>query len=193
MKTKKRFWSLMLAALMLLGLLSGCGTESAPAETTGEASAETGMGSLVSFEAETLDGSEFTPETIAAADLTVMNLWQTTCPPCIQEMPELAELEKGLPDRVRFVTWCLDGDTETDTVRSILTEAGYEGTTLISGGGDLMSMLMNIQYTPTTIFISSTGEIIGEPVVGAYEDPVTMYREKINEILGQLGKPELDA
>lgn len=195
MKTRYPVIAILILSLLLM-CLAGCGSTasenpSGPVETV-TASAEE-SGALKDFTAETLDGSEFSPETLAAADLTVLNIWQTTCPPCIREMPELAELEKELPERVRFVTWCLDGAYAEEETRSILADAGFEGTTIIAANGDLMTFLQTVQYTPTTVFIDSEGNLIGEPVIGAFQKPKVMYAQKINEMLRALGKQELAA
>ena len=179
---------------VLLTCLAGCGSTPSenPADLSETVTASTeGNAALTEFTAETLDGSEFSPETLAAADLTVLNIWQTTCPPCIREMPELAELERELPDRVRFVTWCLDGAYAAEETRSILTDAGFEGTTIIAADGDLMTFLQTVQYTPTTVFIDREGNLIGEPVIGAAQHPKAMYTQKINEVLSSLGLQEL--
>lgn len=194
---KARYPAIMILILaVLLVSLTGCGStaENAPdLSETGMQASKGGDSTLTEFTAETLDGSEFSPETLAAADLTVLNIWQTTCPPCIREMPELAELEKELPERVRFVTWCLDGAYAKEETRSILTDAGFEGTTIIAADGDLMAFLQTVQYTPTTVFIDREGNLIGEPVIGAFQKPKEMYTQKINEMLRALGKQELDA
>lgn len=187
---------IILILSVLLMCLAGCGSTSSenPADLSETVTASPeGNTALTEFTAETLDGSEFSPETLAAADLTVLNIWQTTCPPCIREMPELAELERELPDRVRFVTWCLDGSYAEEETRSILTDAGFEGTTIIAADGDLMTFLQTVQYTPTTVFIDSEGNLIGEPVIGASQRPKVMYTQKINEMLSALGKQELAA
>ena len=99
----------MLCAVLFLGM-TGCepkAAESEPdssAETTIAGAAVTPLPAVTTFTAQTMDGGTFTSEDLAAADITVINIWQTTCPPCISEMPELARLEKALPDNVRFVT-----------------------------------------------------------------------------------------
>ncbi len=193
---KARYPVIAILILSLLLCLAGCGSTAAEntpgsVETVTDSAKESGA--LNDFTTETLDGSEFSPETLAAADLTVLNIWQTTCPPCIREMPELAELEKELPERVRFVTWCLDGSYAEEETRSILTDAGFEGTTIIAADGDLMTFLQTVQYTPTTVFIDSEGNLIGEPVIGAFQKPKVMYMQKINEMLSALGKQELAA
>ena len=195
MKARYPVIAILILSLLLI-CLAGCGstateTPSGSMETVTDSAEESGA--LTDFTAETLDGAEFSPETLAAADLTVLNIWQTTCPPCIREMPELAELEKELPERVRFVTWCLDGSYAEEETRSILTDAGFEGTTIIAADGDLMTFLQTVQYTPTTVFIDSEGNLIGEPVIGAFQKPKVMYMQKINEMLSTLGKQELAA
>lgn len=186
---------LILALLMLC--LTGCGAGSTvPADTASDTVSVAGSdlgGSLKAFTAETLDGSEFSSETLAAADLTVLNIWQTTCPPCIREMPELAELERELPERVRFVTWCVDGAYAPDETQAIVSDSGFDGTVIVSGDGDLMTFLSKVQYTPTTVFIDSEGNLVGEPVIGAFQKPKVMYTDRINSVLRSIGKEELAA
>ena len=63
---------------------------------------------LNEFQATALDGSTFTQEDFADKDLTLINFWALSCRPCIAEMPDLAELEKALPDNVQLITVCLE-------------------------------------------------------------------------------------
>ena len=83
----KRTLSLLLAAVLALALLTGCGAKQAsdsspedqavpnePAVKEGAAA----LGSLASFSAGTLDGGTFTQEDIAAKDVTVLNFWALT-------------------------------------------------------------------------------------------------------------------
>ncbi len=58
---------------------------------------KSGITSPNSFTAVTLDGGEYTADDFSEADVTVINIWSTTCGPCIREMPEIAEYEKTLP------------------------------------------------------------------------------------------------
>ena len=111
----KKLAFLLLGASLLLSLLSGCGgkknaeppvetlpaAQPSPEEETGGAA---DLGSLASFTAGTLDGESFTQDNVAAKDITVLNFWALTCPPCIAEMPEIAAFEKALPDNVAMVT-----------------------------------------------------------------------------------------
>ena len=87
----------MAAFALLIGTsLVGCSDQEAPgtseqaadtqASQASQASADIATyGSLGSFSAMTLDGDTFTDADVAAKDVTVINCWQTTCPPCIEE------------------------------------------------------------------------------------------------------------
>lgn len=150
-------------------------------------------GKLRSFEAKTLDGQKFTGEDIAKRDVTLINFWSVYCGPCIDEMPEIAELEKSLPDNVQIITVCLDGEAEPDFAEQIVKKAGYEGITLIGGDGDLKKINDGIRYTPTTIVVDKDGNIIGEEIIGGQENLEEEFTEVINQALSTMGKEAMSA
>lgn len=63
-------------------------------------------------------------ETISMESLrgkvVVLNLWSTTCPPCLKEMPMLAELTHVLKDRNDAVVVTITADESIDEIRSTL-------------------------------------------------------------------------
>ena len=109
-------------------LLSACGFSSLPddlhadeKEKTSQSSAETSLESrqdarsgdsslsesfsdLHSFEATTVTGDHFSPEDFAEADVTAINIWSTTCGPCVRERPELEEYAGTLQENIRIIT-----------------------------------------------------------------------------------------
>lgn len=173
----KKIMCLALAALMLL---AGC------------AVAEQGaLPGLNRFTAVTLDGGEFTEADLAEADLTVVNIWSTTCPPCIEEMPALGAFGKALPENVRLVAICLDAYLAQDEVKAFLEESGFEETTLIGGDGDLTTLVSQLMYTPTTLFLDSEGNPAAEPLIGSPADVEGTYLACVNAALAALGKPEI--
>lgn len=193
----KRTLSLLLAAVLALALLTGCGgkqsSDSSPEDQTvpNEPAGKEGaaaLGSLTSFSAGTLDGGTFTQEDIAAKDVTVLNFWALTCPPCIAEMPEIADFEKALPDNVAMLTVCLDGYGNEDSVKEVLENAGFEGVTLITGEGDLLDLANNLMYTPTTVLADSQGALVGEAIIGGQADLSAAYLEAVNQALEAGGK-----
>ena len=114
----KRILAMTLSAILALGVLAGCGGGNAPEPPADTAQPEntaqsedaaqdgqdagTGLGTLASFTAGTLDGGTFTQDDIMAKDVTVINFWAQSCGPCIVEMPDLAEFAGALPDNVQL-------------------------------------------------------------------------------------------
>lgn len=196
---RQKFLALLLCAALAMGALSGCSGEQnppapsdapSPSQEGSDSSAGTAaqLGSLKSFNAAALDGGSFTQDDIAAKDVTVINFWALTCGPCIAEMPELAEFSSSLPDNVQVVTVCLDGMGNEEKAKSILSEAGFEGVTLISGDGDLAALAGNLMYTPTTVFADSEGSLVGDSVIGRQEDLSGTYLDAVNAVLKAGGK-----
>ena len=192
--------SLALSAALTLSLLAGCGgkqdgpspdgsppADSAPSSSAGSQPEQGGaaqLGSLASFTAGTLDD-------IQAKDVTVINFWALTCPPCIMELPDLAEFSKALPDHVQVITVCLDGSGNEETTAAILEEAGFDGVTLISGSGDLAALCGNLMYTPTTVLADSEGNLVGEAIIGSPRDLAGTYLAAVNAALTTGGKAEI--
>lgn len=107
---------------------SSCSTKSAD---TSEEGNKTGKSDSSSGEQETsengfpvnmpefsttdMDGNKVTNDTFADYDLTVVNFWATYCNPCIDELPELAEWKKELPDNVNLIGLLVDVDEKEVT------------------------------------------------------------------------------
>lgn len=204
MKNKK-LAALLCAALTIGALAAGCsGEPEASDEPAGPTQSENGgdsstaaagtaaeLGSLCSFTGGTLDGGSFTQEDIAAKDMTVVNFWALSCGPCIVEMPDLAAFAKALPDNVQLVTVCLDGFGKEDSVRDVLEEAGFEGVTMVSGDGDLLSLANNLMYTPTTVLVDSGGNLVGDAIIGGQRDLSGTFLAAVNAALKADGKAEI--
>ena len=191
----------LLVLLLLTVLLTACGgtkaeetgaeksdaTEQTVEDFTAAEKSDAGEQTLEDFTADTLDGGEFTMEDVKASDLTMINVWGTYCPPCLEEMPELARLETSLPDNVKLVTYCIDGAEERQAAEEIIEETGFEGVVMISQDGGLDDLLDQSEYVPTTYFIDRSGKMAADPVVGAPEDPANAYLDTINECLQKMG------
>ena len=181
----------LLCAAVCLVSLNGCGrTEHRSSSAVSDAPSASKLPAVHSFQIELIDGSTYTESLLSKADVTVINIWQTTCPPCIKEMPDLALLEESLPDHVRLMTWCLDGSYNSAKAKQILSDAGYRGMTITGWDGDLNNLLGQIMYTPTTIFLDSEGNMACEEIIGA-GDVLGEYTERINSVLRAKGKDEI--
>ena len=173
MKHTTKFLALLLALGLLLTACAGQpDDQSAPAADSadhtdstdssagdgGEAGEEPG---LRSFSAATLDGGSFSPEDIAAKDVTVINFWALSCAPCIAEMPDLAAFAAALPENVGVATVCLDGYGDQETALEVLEGTDLVSSTVISGNGDLASLCSALIYTPTTVLVDGEGHADG--------------------------------
>lgn len=119
------------------------------------------------FSAETLDGSTFTTADLAKYDLTMVNIWTTWCTFCVEEMPDMQKLySEMLPDNVNLITICGDANDETELARETIEQLKCTFKTLIPDEKIQESILKEIQAFPTTIFVDSKGNIVGEPQVG---------------------------
>ena len=124
--------------------------------------------------------------------MTVINLWATFCGPCIAEMPEIAEFRKTLPENVQLLTCCVDvaDDGTLRSAQGILSEAGYDGITLLYPTGDLGKLSDDMMYVPTTIFVDSEGHLLGDAIIGG-GNVKENYTARINEALTAMGKAPL--
>ena len=128
-------------------------------------------GSMPEFSTEDLSGNVVTNEIFSQARLTVVNVWGTFCGPCIEEMPDLAEWDKELPEDVQIIGLVGDiaGKEDTEHIelaQMIVESAGVEFVNLIVNG-DFSALMGGIIGFPTTFFVDSEGNIVGEPVIGA--------------------------
>lgn len=196
-KTGKKRVLLIAMVLAIVVFASGCSAESKASDPAGNTQGESSgnmteqMEILKDFEAETLEGGVFTQMDLAAKDVTIFNFWSLMCSPCIEEMPDIAAFEKSLPDHIGLVTVCLDGSTDAEAVKQILSEAGYEGVTLLSGSGDFERCSDAIQYTPTTIVVDKEGNMVGKAIIGRQEDLDKTFTEAVNAALKSMGKAEM--
>ncbi len=195
MMKNNRLKALLLVSTISLASFAGCGTNadnsSQNEEVDAAAEEETinkDFSDLSSFTAKTADGSTFTQDDFAKADLTVINVWGTTCGPCVDEMPSLAAFEKALPDNVNLMTFCLDGEYDPDSMNAILKDSGFEGVTIVNGDGDLETFTSEIVYTPTTVFVDSKGKMVTKAIIGADPELEAGYTKKINKALSAMGK-----
>ncbi len=170
--------------------VTGCGDSKSP--SSAQSQQEDSVVCLRTFTADTLDKGTFTQEDLMEKDVTVINLWSLHCGPCIEEMPDIAAFERALPENVQILTVCLDGKDMRDEVEDIMEEAGFEGTTLLSGDGDLQKLCGMIQYTPTTVFVDKEGDVVGDFMIGGQADLAESYGNAINNVLESAGKERLD-
>ena len=123
------------------------------------------------FTTMNLDGDVVTSDIFAENEVTMINFWATWCPPCIAEMPDLAELGKALDDtggESGLIGILLDVDDRGAIMKAekILGDAKARFTQL-RPSKEMQNILNSINAIPTSIFVDSKGNIVGPTVVGA--------------------------
>ena len=176
----------LIAALCLL--LTACG-QAAPEESP-EAGETAGI--LSSFFTTDLEGNAVDQSIFSDYKLTMVNVWATSCGPCITEMPELGELASEYADKgmqiVGLVPDVTDSDGNLDEeqlelAREIVAETGANYTHIVPGEG-LYGLLSQISGVPTTLFVDSNGKQVGTAYIGAQD--LDGWKAIADELLGSL-------
>lgn len=131
-------------------------------------------GTKVSFITKDIEGKEATSETLFSRNrVTLVNLWQTFCEPCKEEMPELDRLNREYAGKGFEVIGvvCDVGNDEGRLEKARTISGKYSIRTLLLSK-DLHDSLPAPQGTPTSYFIDSEGKILGYPVVGKHMDQI---------------------
>ena len=170
---------------------SQASTEAAEASETSQAAANSSEASAAyqgtSFETTDLDGNAVTAEELFSQHkLTMINLWGTYCGPCIGEMPDLEILSQRLAEKDCAIVGVvvdvagLEDTARLETAREIIADTGVTYLNLFP-----WYTLMEdfpAQFIPTSYFVNSEGQIVGEAAIGARG--ADDYEALIDELLG---------
>lgn len=187
-KRMKKLSALCLAGMLCLGLWACSSSEdSSSGDSSGTTKQETSENgfpvNMPEFSTTDMDGNKVTNDTFADYDLTVVNFWATYCNPCIDELPELTEWKKELPDNVNLIGLLVDvdekGSDQYKLAEKIIKETGADYQHLIAME-EFDDMISNLVGVPTTFFVDSAGKIIGEPFAGA---DVDAYKQTVEDYL----------
>ena len=132
------------------------------------------MQKFPAFEGKDLDGNPVKSDELFSANaVTVVNFWFTTCNPCVGELTELDALNKELAEKggslIGVNTFTLDGDEAAiSEAKDVLAKKGatYQNV-YFDSDGEAGKFTTNIFAYPTTYVVDRSGNIVGEPIVGA--------------------------
>ena len=123
-----------------------------------------------------IDGKEFSGKNFSDYDLTMVNVFATWCSPCVQEIPDLAEIQKEMRDKgvniVGVVTDTVDQTGENqealEKAKLIRERSKAEYPFLIPDKSNFNGRLSGIQAFPETFFVDKKGQIVGETYSGSH-------------------------
>ena len=120
----------------------------------------------------------------------MVNIWGTFCGPCINEMPDLEILNQRLGNKgCAIVGVVIDagGDYQMEVIRAaeeIIKDTGVSYLNLLPWEG--IDDQFPAQYIPTTYFVDSKGNVVGEAAVGSRG--ADDYEALIDEALAAAGQ-----
>ncbi|KYH34189.1 thiol-disulfide oxidoreductase ResA [Clostridium tepidiprofundi DSM 19306] len=144
----------------------------------------------VSFKTKTTDGKEIDSSIFKNYKLTMINMWETSCGPCIKELPDIQKLyDEVKKENINIIGIVMDLYIDKDSenlklAKKILNENGVKYTNIIPNKELIDGLLKDIIGAPTTIFVDNKGNIVGQTIVGSRSKE--NYLEEINKILKNL-------
>ena len=150
------------------------------------------MQKFPAFEGKDLDGNTVKSDELFSGNaVTVVNFWFTTCNPCVGELAELDGLNQELAQKggalIGVNAFTLDGDEGAiSEAKDILTKKGvtYQNVYFPSDS-EAGKFTANIFAYPTTYVVDRSGNIVGDPIVGAITDKrqAQTLQERIDQAL----------
>lgn len=179
---------LVLAVLTTMAIVVTAEQDAAaPAATQASAPMDSAVGA---FSTQDLEGNTVDTSVFAASKLTLINVWATYCPPCVEEIPDLAKLDKEIED-FRVLGILIDAgvkgfpdEANLDLGKQILSDSGVEYASILPDLEIIDKFLTNVYAVPTSLFVDEKGQKVGEEIVGSksYDDWKTEIVEKLAEV-----------
>lgn len=141
----------------------------------------------IEFQTKTIDGKKIDSSIFKDSKLTMVNIWATFCGPCIEEMPDLQDLyEEVKKEDINIIGIISDtpDDENEPLAKQIINKTGVEYDNIIPDKKLNKGILKDVSGVPTTIFVDSKGNIVGEPIVGSrskedYKNQITKRLESL--------------
>ena len=141
-------------------------------------SKQTDTSVFITLDTQTLDGQPFTHDEFGTSRLTLVNVWETTCPACLGEMPDLQKISEHYdPSEFRIVGVCADAvdqDGSVDPGRhekaiGLMKDAGVTFTNLLPSAELSKFIRATVAGFPTSFFVDSEGNVV-DVSVGAKDE-----------------------
>lgn len=172
--------------LLAVFIFTGCASDKEPEPPGGEITTTNTSATIAPFELEDLEGNFVDNNMFTENDITLLNVWATWCPPCIEELPALSAINSSMEnDGVRVIGILLDAigtsgknEEAISRAKDIIKKAGADFTVIVPDEDFYDIHLSAIDAVPTTFIVDSDGRIIDTLVGSMNED---QWRIKINE------------
>lgn len=144
----------------------------------------------LTFKTSDLNGNVVTQDIFKKADITMVNIWATWCPPCKAELPDIGKLEKVYREKgCAVVAICSDVTDEDDSAleeaKEIIKDSECDFVVL-KKNASLDAIYNNIQAYPTTLFFDRDGNVIGNIIIGGRSEED--FAKAFDDLLANLKK-----
>lgn len=160
-----------------------------PLEKIEQKAEKKNMNGVIDFKSKTLAGKDISSDIFKDYKLTMINIWSTSCGPCIDEMPDLQKLhEEAKKENVNVIGVVSDTPNEDNELlaKEITKKQGAKFDNIIPDEKLSKWILENIDAAPTTIFVDKDGNIVSDALVGSQNKDA--YMNNIKEVLQSMDK-----
>lgn len=99
----------------------------------------------------------------------VMNIWATWCPPCVREMPILAQLREKYGDKLNVIAISADQNGFTD-IKRFISEHPTGHPPFYHDEGMKLFRYLKIRGLPTTFILNAEGQTVAKMERGIEEN-----------------------
>ena len=185
MKRSKLVKKLTVVALTMVAIASlAVGCTSSKEGSTNTANSNSKL--FKEMKTEDINGNKVDSSIFSKYKLTVVNVWNTGCTPCVDEIPTLDKLNKEYEKKgVSIKGLLLESgvglnDEEKKTVEDILKKAKSTYQQLTVSEDMLQDKTLILQSFPTTLFVDKDGNIV-DSIEGSND--YDGWKAKIDEVL----------
>ena len=153
----KKFIPFIIMVMVVLGVLVGVYFVQKSMDESGPPS--------IMFSATDRNGTHYSESVFSENKITMVNMWEPWCGPCVGEMPDLERIYEEHKDE-GFVILGVFSETGMDEdAYQVLEEAGITYPILRMSSE---FAALQTDYVPTTVFMTGDGRLLmDEPVIGS--------------------------
>lgn len=140
------------------------------------------------FELKSLkDDSKKDNSVFKNSKLTIINVWQSACPPCMEELKVLNELYSEY-DRKDLNIIGFNVDMDEEPAKKVISDLKLDFDSLHMDADTLQKIVEMVPGTPTSFYIGSDGKFLKDPVVGFNASKPEQAKQDLQKEIDELIK-----
>jgi peroxiredoxin len=166
-----RIFRIVVSLVMLIGMVvpAACSTNTQSDD----------QGIVIDSPAPDFSLKDLTGRTVSLSGLkgkvVLINIWTTTCPPCVQELPHFQSLHNDWANRSDVILLTVNLGESQSTVENFMRSNRYTFPVLLDSQFTVAEKY-RIRFTPTSLIIDSTG-LLKANIIGAFKDKTAIEKQ----------------